>query len=43
MKFLVKPIKDKFEGYCFGSSHAMQKCGSYVGCTADYSINFPDM
>ena len=34
MKFLVKPINNKFEGFCFGGSHAKLDCNGQCGCNS---------
>jgi len=36
MKFLVKPINNKFEGYCFGNSHAKLDSDGECFCAAHY-------
>jgi len=36
MKFLVKPINDKFEGYCFGNFQTKLDCNGQSGCTGQF-------
>ena len=36
MKFLVKPISDKFEGGCFGNSQAKLDFNGQSGCNPKF-------